>query len=302
MTNPKFSIIIPTYNRADLIIKTINSVLSQTYQNFEIIVVDNCSTDITKEVLSPFIVKKQIHFIEHDKNYERSKSRNTGMQNAAGDFVTFLDSDDIMYPNNLLDAKNFIDNNKNFHVFHNLYHLINEKGEVVHNYKFLPIKNQLRSISIGNFISCIGVFISKDIYTQFQFDLDPELLGMEDWFFWLNILPKYKIGRINNINNAILQHDERTVKKIDPEDILKKKLYVYNKVLANEYLKESYLIYLRLMKASGYLYSAIIANASEEYNKALLYIGKAVKFDYSILFTNRFLTVLKISLLGKFKI
>ncbi|HEV7232496.1 MAG TPA: glycosyltransferase family 2 protein, partial [Bacteroidia bacterium] len=103
-----FSIVIPTYNRADLIMKTLASVFSQTYLHYEVIVVDNCSTDNTEEVLSGCIQAGKIRYLKNDRNYERSWSRNRGMENAKGDFVTFLDSDDFMYPDNLKDAAVFV--------------------------------------------------------------------------------------------------------------------------------------------------------------------------------------------------
>src|SRR2546422_10993365 len=90
---PFFSVVIPTYNRAAFIKATLQSVLSQTYAHFEIIVVDNCSTDNTGEVLGPFIRAGQIQFIKHERNLERARSRNTGMKAARGDFLTLLDSD-----------------------------------------------------------------------------------------------------------------------------------------------------------------------------------------------------------------
>ncbi|MCA1594045.1 MAG: glycosyltransferase, partial [Acidobacteria bacterium] len=102
-----FSVVIPTYNRADLIVKTLRSVLAQTYPHFEVIIVDNCSTDNTQEVLQPFLASGQVRFVRHERNYERARSRNTGMSLATGDFVTLLDSDDLMYPSNLEDAARY---------------------------------------------------------------------------------------------------------------------------------------------------------------------------------------------------
>src|SRR5947207_13525431 len=101
---PSFSIVIPTYNRAAFIPATLRTVLAQTYTKFEIIVVDNCSTDKTNEVLGPFIRAQQIKFIKDEQNFERARSRNTGMDAATGDDLTLLDSDDFMYRDNLSDA------------------------------------------------------------------------------------------------------------------------------------------------------------------------------------------------------
>ena len=92
--NPRFSVIIPTYNQAQFLQKAIQSVIDQTYKDWEMIIVDNYSTDNTDEILKPYVEKGLIRYIKHDKNYERAKSRNTGMQNAKGDFLTLLDSDD----------------------------------------------------------------------------------------------------------------------------------------------------------------------------------------------------------------
>ncbi|HWZ23211.1 MAG TPA: glycosyltransferase family 2 protein, partial [Cytophagaceae bacterium] len=89
---PFFSIVIPTYNREKCILNTLDTVFSQTFRDYEVIVVDNCSTDQTELVLSEFISSGKIKFIKHDKNYERAKSRNTGMKAARGNFLTFLDS------------------------------------------------------------------------------------------------------------------------------------------------------------------------------------------------------------------
>ncbi len=94
--NTSFSIIIPTYNRADLISITLDSVFAQNYPYCEIIVVDNCSTDNTIEVLQPAVDAGKIRLIRHEQNFGRSKSRNTGFENATGEWVLFLDSDDLM--------------------------------------------------------------------------------------------------------------------------------------------------------------------------------------------------------------
>ena len=94
-----FSIIIPTYNRASLIKETINSVLLQDYPNFEIIIVDDGSTDDTENIVKS-IEDSRINY--HKKtNAERGAARNFGIKLAKGEYITFLDSDDILYVNHL---------------------------------------------------------------------------------------------------------------------------------------------------------------------------------------------------------
>lgn len=100
MDSPFFSIIIPTYNRAKFIQKTIESVLNQTFKDFELIVVDNKSTDTTKQIILSFHDARLI-FFENDKNYERCYSRNKGIIRSKGSYLLFLDSDDYIESNHL---------------------------------------------------------------------------------------------------------------------------------------------------------------------------------------------------------
>lgn len=90
-----FSVIIPTFNRADLLPETVQSVLAQTYRNFEVIVVDDGSTDDTVGVLKPYL--EQIRYF-YQANHGLASARNRGIQEATGDFVAFLDSDDLYEP------------------------------------------------------------------------------------------------------------------------------------------------------------------------------------------------------------
>ncbi len=97
---PTVSVIIPTYNRAHLLGRAIESVLDQTYQDFEIIVVDDASADETEEVVKSF-GDDRINHIRHQKNKGGSAARNTGIKAARGEFIAFLDSDDEWVPKKL---------------------------------------------------------------------------------------------------------------------------------------------------------------------------------------------------------
>ena len=100
---PLVSVIIPTYKRSNLITKTIDSVLNQTYSNIEIIVVDDngrgCDNQIqTEQSLHKYIIEKKIIYLVHEKNKNGSAARNTGLTHAKGLFVNFLDDDDVLCP------------------------------------------------------------------------------------------------------------------------------------------------------------------------------------------------------------
>jgi len=97
---PKISVVIPTFNRSQILIETINSILSQDYQNFEIIVVDDGSTDDTsKRILE--LDKKQIHYHNVGKIADIAKLRNIGISFASGEVIAFCDDDDLWLPNKL---------------------------------------------------------------------------------------------------------------------------------------------------------------------------------------------------------
>ena len=295
---PFFSIIIPTYNRAHLILKTLNSIFTQTCSDYEIIVVDNCSTDNTSEILKPFVDEEKLVFIRHDKNYERAVSRNTGINHAKGNYITFLDSDDLMYPTNLEDALNYTVDNPSKKVFHNLYEITSVTGERKYIPSFPAVSNAAWAITNGNFLSCIGVFIHADIYKTILFDTDPVLVGSEDYEFWLRVIARCgKIGRINKVNNAIIEHSERTVNAgVDIQKMEKRFDYLLNKISKDGLMLSVYGKYLPRMKASLKLYTAAMLNIHGSHKEALEYLGYSFREDATIIFTFRFWRILQIAI------
>ena len=94
------SIVIPVFNRAHTIRRAVESCIKQSYKNLEIIVVDDASSDNISEVMSS-INDERIKFLQHDRNKGEAASRNTGLRNSNGDYITFLDSDDEWMPNKI---------------------------------------------------------------------------------------------------------------------------------------------------------------------------------------------------------
>jgi glycosyltransferase involved in cell wall biosynthesis len=290
---PFFSVVIPTYNRAGFIEATLQSVLSQTYPQYEIIVVDNASTDNTEELLQPYIRASQIQFIKHERNYERARSRNTGMNAARGDFVTLLDSDDFMYPANLADAADYARAHPEIKCFHNLYEFVDSRRSVLRRYRMPSLKNQLRAITEGNFMSCIGDFIHREIYRRYQFDTTHELTGGEDWEFWLRVLADYKLGRIDKINSGILQHAGRSVNNQNLNSMKLGLEHLCAKLTTDPHLSEVYRPYLKRIRANSLLYMAILANSGGLFGEARKYLTDAVDTDFGLLASERFWRVLR---------
>lgn len=97
---PTVSVIVPTYNRAHSLPRTVESVLSQTLEDFELIIVDDASADNTAEVVASYD-DDRIRFFEHEENQGASAARNTGIEHAEGEYMAFLDSDDVWLPTKL---------------------------------------------------------------------------------------------------------------------------------------------------------------------------------------------------------
>ena len=95
------SIVMPSYNTAKYIAETVQSVLAQTYQNWELIIVDDCSTDDTNEVVKPFLRDSRIRYLKNEKNSGAAVSRNRALREAKGKWIAFLDSDDLWMPEKL---------------------------------------------------------------------------------------------------------------------------------------------------------------------------------------------------------
>jgi len=188
----KISVIIPTYNRANFLEKTLNSILSQTTQSNEIIVVDDGSTDQTKSIISKYDIK----YI-YQSNKGVSSARNQGIKIAKYPWIAFCDSDDIWHKDKLEKQILFHKQNPNIFISHtNETWLYNNKiikknkhQQKPHGYCFV---DNLKICKIG----ASTVLIKKDIFTKVGL-FDETLIACEDYDMWLRILETYPLGYIN---------------------------------------------------------------------------------------------------------
>jgi glycosyltransferase involved in cell wall biosynthesis len=289
MSTPFFSVIIPTYNRAGLIAKTIDSVLHQTFQNFEIIVVDNKSTDNTVEVLQPYLKENKIRLFVQEKNYERARSRNKGFDEAKGQFVTLLDSDDVIYPGCLSDAYNYYLSHQGIKFFHCGYEIFNEQNKIIGSGDLQQKKNPFKELANGNYISNIGIFIDAAIAREVRVDETPVLIGMEDYDFLLRLLYRVrKVGFISKINCGVLHHPQRTVLTQEMEVIKNRVEYFVNKNLKNQLFREDYAAYKKNFLSSNHLYICGAAATRRLFHQAFVYLFKAAKSDILVIFTIKY--------------
>ena len=121
--NPTVSIILPTYNRAHTLRKAVDSILNQTYKDFELIVVDDGSTDDTYNLIKS-INDYRIVYVKHEKNKGAAAARNTGIKLAKGKYIAFQDSDDEWYSHKLEKQMEIIENNKLIDIVYSSFFLI----------------------------------------------------------------------------------------------------------------------------------------------------------------------------------
>lgn len=111
MMSELVSIIMPSYNTAKYIAETIQSVLAQSYKNWELLIVDDCSTDETDDVVRPYLTDERIRYLKSEKNSGAAVSRNRALREAKGKWIAFLDSDDLWLPEKLGKQINFMEKN-----------------------------------------------------------------------------------------------------------------------------------------------------------------------------------------------
>jgi glycosyltransferase involved in cell wall biosynthesis len=288
---PTFSVIIPTYNRADLIEKTIGSVLSQSAPDFEVIVVDDGGTDNSEEVVSR-IGDQRVRY-HRKENEERAAARNAGTTIASGRYVTFLDSDDLFYPDHLSVATEMIGKYDEPEWFHLGYELRDKNRDRVQRIDYLPeIANE--SLTGGNVLSCRGVFVRRDIALMHPFNQDRRLSGTEDYELWMRLASRYPLYCDRSVTSAIVQHDARSVVNTTREDLFTR-IRLLEKYLGEDpKFLEVYRAKIGEFKANNRIYVALhLALARMHRGEAVMLLARSVGLSLKALRNRAFYGTIK---------
>jgi len=204
---PLITAIITTFNRAQFLEKAVKSILTQTFENFELLVLDNSSTDNTQEIVKGFN-DKRIKYIKH-KPIGISAARNLGVKKASGEFIAFLDDDDEWLPNKLQNQIDIFKKNKlDAALVYGGFVWINEKNKIIG--KHLPA---LRGYILKELLSQKDYFtgsasnpmIRKSVFKNIGY-YNKNVLTGEDWEFYLRLSQKFKIDFTNKFVVKIKQH------------------------------------------------------------------------------------------------
>lgn len=201
------SIIIPTYNRGYSLARSIDSILAQSFKEFELIIVDDNSSDDTEKIVASYN-DERIRYIKHSTNYGANKARNTGIINSKFDYIAFQDSDDEWLPDKLkiqfeeLKARN-VDV-----VSCSMIRYDDEEIQVIPS-RYIKDETIFPDIMFGNFMSTQTLLGKKECFINEQFD--ENLPRLQDWDLVIRLVQKYKVSFINKpLVNVYLQNDSIT--------------------------------------------------------------------------------------------
>lgn len=272
MSTPRVSVVIPTYNYARFVCNAVDSVLSQTYQDYEIIVVDDGSRDDTGDVLAPY--GDLIRYIRQE-NAGPSTARNNGIGLARGEFIAFLDADDLWLPHKLENQVRFLDANPEFGmVFSDMSHCVD--GDMVHTsylrergYRYVAQGSIYNNLLKEGFIFTPTVMLrSKCLDLVGTFDVT--MCNCEDVDLWFRIADRFQIGFLDEPLVIRNQHGANVTG--NSEDYLKAPVLLMERLYAvNSDLERKSIIKERLKSMFynlGYYYFSI--NRMTECRKYML--------------------------------
>lgn len=188
MSNPLVTIIIPTYNRVDYLKLTLESILNQTFKDFEIIVVDDGTADNLNEQLCTQF--DNVKYIKIENSGGPAKPRNVGIRKAKGKYLAFVDDDDIWFPNKLFAQVNILENNPDFGLVHGCCEVIDEKGVLQNRIIGRPgtpdVKHgDVKMKMMGNWMVIMPTsFMKKEIIDKVGFFNEDMPAAGEDAEFW----------------------------------------------------------------------------------------------------------------------
>lgn len=188
---PLVSVIIPAYNAGNFIEEAIASVLNQNHANIELLLIDDGSTDNTLDIIKKYEDGIGIKALQHDsgKNMGVSKSRKLGFDHAKGEFIAFLDADDIFYPEKLKEQLEVFSRYKEVILVHSKVEILNETKSNFNNEFALSDKDEIYNLYqddnwlYSNKICNSTVLVKNSVLQSIEFGL-PQLFQFEDWLLW----------------------------------------------------------------------------------------------------------------------
>ncbi|MDP1927158.1 MAG: glycosyltransferase [Thiobacillus sp.] len=217
MTHPTVSIIMPVYNGSKYLASAIESALAQTYPAIQLILVNDCSTDHSAEIINGYLPDPRITFLSNPANSGVAASRNVALRHATGTFISFHDQDDLWLPNKLSLQVDALQRHPEAGLLHTRYARIDPEGALLPEYLSLDtasfgnssaetlVGNVFEEIFISNDIQPLTSIIPKKVLDEVGW-FNPDLPGVDDYELWLRIARRYPIGHLQTITGFWRMH------------------------------------------------------------------------------------------------
>lgn len=209
---PMVSIIVPTFNRPEMLRCALQSILVQTYTNFEIIVVNDGGEDI-QELLGPLNTRNNIVYLQHETTRERSAARNSGLKAARGKYIAYLDDDDRYYPDHLRVLVNFLESSRVKVAYSDAYRAV----ETFENNTYVVKQRQLlyssafdpNRLLVENLFPNLCIMHAKECTSTVGM-FDETYQTHEDWEMWLRMSREYTFHHIPVITAEYSYRNDKT--------------------------------------------------------------------------------------------
>ena len=225
MESVTVSIITPCYNAENTIEETIRSVLTQTFIDWELLIIDDCSTDNSAEIIKRHVANdSRIKYFKTDRcTGSPSLPRNIGINNAKGKYIAFLDADDIWLKDKLTKQITFMEEN-NIDFCYSDYEKINYSGIRSNRFLKMPSKATYWDVIESCYIPCLTVVLRRSVIGSTRF----KDVKKEDWVFWLDILRK-RIIAINCNENLALYREQKKSRSSNKIHMIKQQWSILRK-------------------------------------------------------------------------
>ncbi len=259
MIKPYLSIIVPVYNVEEYIQKCINSILSQNYLDFELILIDDGSTDNSGKICDEFAFESKKIKVIHQENGGLSNARNTGIKNANGDYIWFVDSDDWIVENafSIIDQELRENNLEMLGFYETRFIEEQNKFQGPNNLKNIPLTNgSLYLKKNERFVPAACFYIySSDFINRNQFFFKEKLIHEDDYF---NLICFSKVQRIKKIDKVLYNYRIRK-----------------NSIISSKVTMQRLISYLEIVK---------LCKSLKKSNLDIYFIDTSIRFYLSLLF------------------
>lgn len=299
MCRPFFSVVIPTYNRTDTLEKAISSIIQQTFEDWEIIIVDDGGDSVvSRKMLTQFSDERIKYFWK--ENGERSIARNYGFNLSEGRYVVPLDSDDQILPMHLQNIFQSVQQNGEMEFFHTSFVIEDDKRNCRTSVGPFT-KDQVASRIIYENIFAIGAgAIRRDVACQLPFPNSPCAVYGEDWFFYLRIFARFGVCWVEASTFLYVVNSNSSVRNIDPEIFCDSYNLILSEILDDDDIKGTFGIFnfctMIGFQTLGIALQYLISD-ERKISKSFLYLRRGLRAAPWLVVNKRFLVCLRLILM-----